>query len=123
MENKKQYLLTFEFRYSDAPNSYGGTSDSKTLTLGVFDNLQEAYSVGNKKLEFLESKFSLNKAWNRKDRLNDNKHLISELVYLETPFWFLLIITTLNYYSFEEEFNKVLLARKRYDSYKKENEE
>jgi len=88
----------------------------------VFDNLQEAYNIGNETLKFLESKFPLNKAWNRKERLNDNKHLISELGYLETPFWFFLKITTLNYYTFEEELQKVLNARKRYEKHKKEND-
>jgi len=97
------YLLTIEFRYvkkTDDDSDYV----SKTLTLGVFETRDDANNAGNKVLTKLESRFTLNKHHNRKQRFSNNggcfgypTDLISELGYLETPFQFFAKITKLNY--------------------------
>ena len=51
-------LLTIEFRYHEVPKSeYSGGYVSKTITIGVYDTLEEAVKEGNKVLNELSSKF------------------------------------------------------------------
>lgn len=45
---KTKELLTVEFRYNDAPNKNGCSGyTEKTITIGIFDTLEEAIKVGN----------------------------------------------------------------------------
>jgi hypothetical protein len=102
METKQ--LLTVEFRYNDKENN----QICKTITIGVYDTLNEAIVEGNKQLELLESKFSLHKFPNgkeaNKNRFSLNggcygskKTLVTNLAYLKTPFDFFFKITELKY--------------------------
>jgi hypothetical protein len=127
-----KYLVTIDFRYSDAPkhdNDY--IHKGKTTTLGVFDTMDEAIIEGNKALEIFEKHFPLNKAWNKKDRFGKNngpfgsaKNLITPLAYLQCPFDFYARISTLNYLDVEETILNVLSCTKRYREYKlKEKDE
>jgi hypothetical protein len=119
-------LLTIEFRYYNKPKhvDFSG-SETKTITLGVFDTLDEAIIEGNKALEVFEKHFKLNVAWNRKDRFSKNggcfgsaKRLISPLAYLQCPFDFYAKITRLTYADVDQTINEVLDAGKRYREYK-----
>lgn len=122
----EKYLVTIEFRYSDAPkNEYNITHHSKTITIGVFDEFDTACVEGNKALEIFESNFKLNSNWNKKERFSKNggafgnKHtLISNLAYLQTPFEFYAKIETLKYLPVEESIEDVLQAVDRYKKYK-----
>ena len=50
-------LLTVEFRYNDAPSGeYDGGSRSKTVTIGLFDTLDEAIIEGNKIISLILAK-------------------------------------------------------------------
>ena len=130
-EVKTKELLTIEFRYHDKPKgACGSGSQTKTITIGVFDTFDEAIVEGNKALEVFEKHFKLNTAWNRKDRFSKNggcfglaERLITPLAYLETPFDFYAKITQLKYNDVEETIVEVLEAGKRYRAYKTENQE
>jgi len=119
-------LLTIEFRYHDKPKNEGFSgSETKTITLGVFDTLDEAIIEGNKALEVFEKHFKLNTAWNRKDRFSKTggcfgspQRLISPLAYLQCPFDFYAKITRLTYADVDQTINEVLDAGKRYREYK-----
>ena len=51
-------LLTVELRYHSVPKSeYSSGYESKTITIGVYDSLEEAVKEGNKVLDKLSSKF------------------------------------------------------------------
>jgi len=51
-------LLTIEFRYHVIPQSeYSHDSESKTITIGVYDTFDEAVKEGNKVLKQLSSMF------------------------------------------------------------------
>ena len=53
-------LLTIEFRYHEVPKSeYSCEYVSKTITIGVYDTLEEAVKEGNKVLKELSSKFKI----------------------------------------------------------------
>lgn len=121
METSKE-LLTIEFRYLDKPKGeWDSKHQTKTITIGVFDTLEEAIVEGNKALEIFEKHFKLNTAWNKKDRFSKNggcfgtaNRLISPLAYLQTPFDFYAKITKLTYIDVEETILGVLEANKRY---------
>lgn len=50
-------LVTIEFRYHDKPNNQGvGECKSKTITIGIYDTLEEAVKEGNKAIQKLAEK-------------------------------------------------------------------
>ena len=123
-------LLTIEFRYCDVPKGeYDSGHQSKKITLGVFDTLEEAIIEGNKALEMFEKHFKLHTFPDgrnaKKDRFSKTggcfgsaNRLISPLAYLQTPFDFYAKITKLTYADVEQTIAEVLEANKRYKEYK-----
>jgi hypothetical protein len=124
-------LLTIEFRYNDIPKGdYDSEHKSKTITIGVYDTLDEAIIAGNKCLELFEEYFKLNPHWNRKRRFGKNNgcfghpnKLVTALGYLQTPFEFYAKIETLKYEDLQLTTLKVLEAGKRYKEYKLKEDE
>lgn len=126
----EKYLVAVEFRYSD---EYDGetTSRSKKVTIGVYDDFDEACREGNKFLVKMESRYKLHVFPNRgeapKERFSKNggafgskKDLITNMAYLKTPFQFFAKITTLNYDSIDKVIDDVEAAQKRFDNYVEE---
>lgn len=116
-----KYLVTIEFRYSDAPandSEFASTAKSTTVTIGVFDSLEVACVEGNKQLVVLESKFKLNPHRNHKERFTPSMRLISDLGYLQTPFSFFAKIDTLRNAEIGDVVDSVLASVKRYAQYK-----
>lgn len=120
----EKWLVQIEFRYIDRSdekyhNGYKQVND--TITLGVFDTFKDACDCGNLALEnSFESRFELNKNWNKKERFgigngpfDTNTTLISELAYLKTPFSFFAKITKLKYDNIEEAINEAIEGPKR----------
>lgn len=126
---QKKYLVQLELRYRDAPDDNdedGLTQVNVVTTLGVFDDVNDAYKIGNECLEELENRFPLNKNWNKRYRLGANNgpfgyptHLISNLGYLITPFEFYLSVKTLKYLPIIDEVVKATEALERYTAYSK----
>lgn len=126
----KKYLLQIEFRYSDAPEQEeGSTHKNKKVTIGVYDDFDEACINGNKLLEHLESRFELHtfpsgrKAVKEKFSKNggcfgSRNTLVTNLAYLKTPFEFYAKIETLKYDPIEESISTVIDSVKRYRKYK-----
>jgi hypothetical protein len=126
-----KYLVTIEFRYSDVPKfENGGTSNSKTTTIGVYDSIDEAIEKGNEALEKLESKFAIHTFPNgrkaKKERFSKNggcfgtaNTLVTNLAYLQTPFEFYAKITTLKHLDLEETLFNLIEARNRYVSFRR----
>ena len=124
-------LLTIEFRYNDIPKGdYDSEHKSKTITIGVYDTLDEAIIAGNKCLELFEEYFKLNPHWNRKRRFGKNNgclgypnKLVTALGYLQTPFEFYAKIETLKYEDLQLTILEVLEASKGYKEYKLKEDE
>jgi hypothetical protein len=128
-------LVTIEFRYLDKPKGdWDSEHKSKTITIGVFDTLDEAIVEGNKVLELLESKFELHtfpdgrKA--NKDRFGKNngcfgypQRLVTDMAYLKTPFSFFAKIEQLKYADIEQTITEVVEAHKRYKEYEQAEKE
>ena len=118
----EKYLVTIEFRYSDAPandSEFATTAKTTAVTIGVFDSLDVACVEGNKQLVILESMFKLNPHYNRRERFTPSMRLISDLGYLQTPFSFFAKIDTLRYTEIGDAVDSVLASVKRYAKYKK----
>lgn len=126
----EKYLVTIEFRYSDAPNHPDDmTSKNKMVTIGVYDSFDDACLNGNTILENLESKFAIhvfpNGSEAKRDRFSkpggcfgSKNTLVTNLAYLKTPFEFYAKITTLKYDSIDESIDDVVNSVKRYRSYR-----
>ena len=128
-------LVSIEFRYMDKPkNEAFSGHESKTITIGVYDTLDEAIIEGNKALEVLESKFKLHIFPDgreaKKDRFGKTNdcfgnptRLITNLAYLKTPFEFYAQIKQLKFNDVEETIGEVLEAGKRYKEHKLSEQE
>lgn len=120
-----KYLITIEFRYRGiSKGEWDSEHKNKTITLGVYDTIEEAILEGNKALEIFEKHFKLNTHWNVKDRFSKNggcfgnsKTLITNLAYLQTPFELYAKITKLDYLDVEETITNVLDSIKEYKNY------
>ena len=131
----EKYLVTIEFRYSDAPVSEDrSTSQNKIVTIGVYDTFDDACLNGNSLLEKLESLFSIHRFPNgsaaKKDRFSKNggcfgskNTLVTNLAYLKTPFDFFAKITTLKHTPIDEAIEDVLASVSRYRKYKVSTEQ
>src|SRR5690554_5505803 len=97
----KKYIVTIEFRYTEIPKSkHLSGHTNKVITIGIFDDFDQACVEGNKVLEMLESKFPLHvfpkgRGTAKRERLSktggpfgSENNLISDLAYLQTPFQF-----------------------------------
>ncbi len=128
----KKYLVTIEFRYKTAPKFEGDiTSKNKTITIGIYDEFDEACIVGNNLLEILEKRFELHTFPNgtkaSRERFSVNggcfgskNTLVSNLAYLRTPFSFYAKITTLKINPIESEIDNVLQSIKNYNIFLKD---
>ena len=127
----EKYLVTIEFRYSDAPETEDerGTSKTKMVTIGIYDTFEDACQNGNNLLEVLESKFELHqfpdgrKASTRRFSKNggcfrSKNTLVTNSAYLKTPFEFYAKIETLKYSPIDEVIESVVNASRRYMNYK-----
>lgn len=131
----KKYLVQLELWYNDAPKYTDNFTDRNVkVTIGIYDEFDEACVNGNKLLENLESKFELHafpdgrKA--TKERFSKNggcfgsqKTLVTNLAYLKTPFYFNVQIKTLKYDSVDKSIEDAVNAVRRCKIYEKEQNE
>ena len=125
----ERYLVTFEFRYNDAPNGNMSGYKEKIITIGVFDDFNDACDAGNKVLMEMEDQFKMHVfpsgTTAKKERFskdggcfNTKKTLISNLAYLNTPFSFYAKITTLKHDNLKDTIKSISEAGERYKNYK-----
>ena len=126
----EKWLVQIEFRYLDTSDKYydnGYTHVNKMVTLGIFDNFDDACNCGNAVLEnSFETRFELNKNYNKKERFSKNggcfgtkNTLISDSAYLHTPFTFFAKITRLDYGNIDDAISKAIEGENNYREYKK----
>ncbi len=115
-------LLVIEFRYYDKPKSeHFCGSESKTITLGIFDTLEEAITEGNKMLEILSKRFEVR--YDDKFKLNhlfgSPKRLVTNTCYRD-KIQFFAKIEKLKFDDLEETIDETFEAWDRYKKYKNE---
>jgi hypothetical protein len=123
----RSYLLTIEFRNIHPPKgSYGFpyAYGCKTVTIGIYDDIIDAYVKGNSLLDSIESKFGLYVSPNgevaTKRRFNDRCDFVTNLHHINTPFEFYAKITTLNYLDVDKTISNITKAEKDYRAYETE---
>lgn len=123
-QNNKE-LLTIEFRYHDKPDDAGfGEYPTKTITIGVFDTLEEAVSEGNKALKVLSENFQVR----ADDRFKVHglfgcpHRLVTNCCYPTKGVQYFATITPLKFDDLSETIVETFKAFERYKQYKKEKE-
>lgn len=109
-------LLTIEFRYRDKPKSeWDGGHRNKTITVGVFDTLDEAIIEGNKALAVLSKRFEV-RADDRFDRTNLGSplRLVTNTCYPTKGVQYFAKIQKLNFDNLEQSINEAFEASERY---------
>ena len=116
----KKELLTIEFRYHDKPK-YGSDSEykSKTITIGIYDTLEEAIVEGNKVLVVLsktfevrvDDKFKLNHLFGSPQRL------VTNTCYSTNGVQYFANIRELKFDDLGETVNETFKAFERYKEY------
>ena len=128
---KTQELAQIEFRYLGIPKNENYTKyKNKVITIGVFDDFEQAIKESNKVLEVFESHFKLNSAYNKKERFGKNNgcfgsatRVITNLAYLKTPFEFYFKIQTLYFEDASETILNVCKSVKDYKNHEKQQKE
>ena len=121
---EKEYLVNIEFRYNEVAE-YPFCSYSKTITIGVYDNIEDAIEAGNKVLILLENRFQLNKHYNRKERFGEKAEewIVCNGTHLITPFQYFARIKPLYYYdNLDSIIDAVLQSEIEYRQKQKEEE-
>lgn len=98
-----KFHLTIEFRHLFI--------NSKIITIGVYDTLDDAIIAGNESLKVLEKRFTFKK----KEKFSKNggpfgrpNLLITDLGYLKTPFEFFARISKLEYLDINDTIDSVM---------------
>lgn len=120
-------LLTVEFRYCDAPQgAHDCEHKYKTITIGVYDTLEEAVKKGNEVVQELsqyfevrsDDKFSLNGGI-----IGSPKRLVSNCCYRTNNVSYFAKITQLDFADMMAAMRKAFEANARYKKYLEEQEE
>lgn len=126
MDKVTKRLVTIEFRYYDRPiNEDFSGYNTCTITVGVYDTLDEAIEHGNKAIELLSKYFEVRSG----DRFMKNhlfgtpKTLVTNCCYPIKNISYFAKITSLHYDNLLATIQKVFEARNRYEQYLKEQED
>jgi hypothetical protein len=116
-------LLTIEFRYYDKPRgNWDSEHKTKTITIGVFDTLDEAIIEGNKALDILSKKFEVRAGDKFKLKYLFNRpfhqRLVTNCCYPTNGIQFFAKIETLMFEDLTEAINVTFKAFDRYKNYK-----
>lgn len=121
MENKSKELLQIEFRYYDKPISedYSGCK-TKTITIGVFDTLEQAVNEGNKAIEALSKSFEVRPTdrFKIKGLFGLPDRLVTNSCYPTKGIQYFAKITKIEFTPIEEALTEIFEASNRYNKYK-----
>lgn len=118
-------LVSIEFRYYDSPKCDGLSGYTETsITIGVFDNIDEAIIAGNKAIDELSVNFEVR----ADDKFMNNylfgnpKRLVTNFCYATNGIQYFAKITPLIFKSVKEMVGETFLAYSRYKKYKEEQQ-
>lgn len=118
-------LLKIEFRYHDRPiGSCPATSCSETITIGIFDTLEEAVKVGNETLKVLSENFQVraDDRFKVKGLFGTPDRLVTNCCYPTKGIAYFAKITPLKFKDLSETITETFKAADRYRQYKLEQE-
>ena len=115
-------LLTIEFRYHDTPRAHWHSGHkTKTITIGMYDTLEEAVTEGNKALKVLSEKFEVRADDRFKVRglLGQPDRLVTNTCYPTKGIQYFAKIEKMVFDDLSETINETFEAFKRYANYRK----
>lgn len=111
-------LLTVEFRYSDAPHSGAeSTFRSKTITIGIYGNIEDAVYEGNKILDILSNTYEVREKFKVKGLFGQPDRLVSNCCYPTKGIQYFANITSMEFSNIEDIISETLNAYTRYENY------
>lgn len=119
-------LLTVEFRYHDTPKWEGGGSfNSKTLTIGIYDTLEEAIIDGNKIIDELSKYFEVRSddKFSLHGIVGCPMRLVSNTCYSTKGIEYFAKITCLKFENFTETIRETFCAFERYKEFKQKEKD
>lgn len=121
MNNKE--LLTIEFRYLDRPEGeWDSGHPRKTITIGIFDTLEEAVKEGNEALKVLSEHFEIraNDCFKVHGLFGNPNRLVTNCCYPTKGISYFAKITPLKFDDLSDTIKETFDAYERYKSYKEE---
>lgn len=114
-------LLTIEFRYHDRPkNDAFGPHETKTITIGVYDTLEEAIAKGNECLKILSERFEVRAEdkFMLKHLFGSPKRLVTNCCYSTKGIQYFAQIKSLKFDDLTDTIDETFKALDRYREYK-----
>ena len=119
-------LLTIEFRYHDKPKNeaFSGHTD-KTITIGIFDTLEEAIAEGNKCMDVIAKTFEVRSddKFMLKYLFGNPNRLATNCCYPTKGIQYFAKITQLKYDDLQETIDETFKAFERYKEFKNSQQE
>ena len=119
-------LLQIEFRYRDAPKSdlFSG-HESKMVTIGIFDTIEEAVASGNKAIESLNIKFKSHPSeiFKVKGVFGHPNRLVANPSKTTRQIEYYAKVTKLTFDDLSETANETFAAFERYKAHRAKNEQ
>lgn len=119
-------LVTIELRYEDRPvNEDVGGYTTRTITIGIYDTLDEAIEQGNKAIELLSKYFEVRSDdyFVKNALFGMPRTLVSNCCYRTQQITYFAKITPLHFNDLEAAVKEAFAARERYKKYQQENQE
>ena len=115
-------LLTIEFRYHDRSKFGDGECRKKTITIGIFDTLEEAVKEGNKAVEALSKHFQVRSDGRFKVHglFGNPKRLVTNCCYPTKGIQYYAKITPLRFDDLSATIKGTFEAADRYKAYREE---
>lgn len=120
----KKELVTIEFRYHDSPKwERDGGYRNKTITVGIFDTLEEAVEKGNNALEALSKHFQVRPEDKFKVRglFGSPNRLVTNCCYPTKGIQYFAKIESLQFDNLSDTIKETFEAAERYKEYIDEN--
>lgn len=115
--NIQKELLTIEFRYHDLPKyEHDSGHRRETLTIGVFDTIEEAVKEGNKVLGVLANHFQVrpDDKFNAHGLFGNPDRLVTNCCYPTNGIQYFAQITSLKFFDLSNVIRETFEAYKRY---------
>lgn len=118
-------LLKIEFRYEDEPDSIGSTHKTKTITIGIYDTLEEAVKEGNKCLQVLKEYFEVrgDDKFKVVGLFGAPQRLVTNCCYPTRGIQYFASIIKQDYADLSETIKETFKARDRYEAHRRKEDE
>lgn len=126
MKKASKQLVTVELRYEDEPvNEDVGGYKTRTITVGIYDTLDEAIEQGNKAIKLLSKYFEVRSDdyFVKNALFGVPRTLVSNCCYRTQQISYFAKIIPLHFDDLEEAIKEAFAARERYKRYEQENQD